>query len=672
MLITTRDAGQVRDATRIPLDLMTPSECRQTLRASLRGSPYDDATLDLISERLGRLPLALQVIGAVLARGSHSWLEVSAQLNAGHLPKIAGRDQRIFGALRVSVLALPEDHQARYRELVIFPTDVPLNASAVARLWLHTAGVEAYEAQDLLDEFRERSLIQSNDTLHDLQRDYLHATVPVNYVRALHSALCNAYAAPDSTVDASPWSMLPTDDDLYAWRFLATHLNLAERTSNLESLLTDVSYLEGKLAHLGVAATVSDLGLLSNVEPVRLIASIIRAGTVALTQDPGELMNQVRGRVGSISALHHLPTRALPYFDLYTQSLKPADPALERVFTGHTDGVRGCAFSPDGHYALSASRDQTLRLWEIATGREIRQFIGHNGEIEACAFSPDGRSALSASGDDTLRLWEVATGREIRQFIGHTRGVYSCAFSPRGRYALSASEDHTLRLWEVTSGRKIRQFVGHTSGVHGCAFSPDGRYALSASGDHTLCLWEVATERKVREFVGHASSVHGCAFSPDGRYALSASLDQTLRLWEIATGREIRQFIGHASGASSCAFSPDGRYALSASPDQTLRLWEVASGRKAREFIGHTLGVNGCAFSPDGRYALSASDDRTLRLWEAATGTQIAIWHSEGEIECCAFSSLGNRVLAGDSFGGVHFFSLVGIPVGTPPTPPAP
>lgn len=98
-----------------------------------------------------------------------------------------------------------------------------------------------------------------------------------------------------------------------------------------------------------------------------------------------------------------------------------------------------------------------------------------------------------------------------------------------------------------------------------------------------------------------------------------------------------------------------------AADDQTLRLWEVATGQELRTFTGHTNKVRGCAFGPDGRYALSASDDHTLRLWEVATGTLQAIWHGEAPAECCAFSPLGDRVLAGDGLGGVHLFVMVGV-----------
>src|SRR5262249_55336490 len=150
------------------------------------------------------------------------------------------------------------------------------------------------------------------------------------------------------------------------------------------------------------------------------------------------------------------------------------------------------AFAPDGRTALSGGHDKALRLWDLATGKEIRTFTGHSGYINSVAYSPDGRTALSGGRDKALRLWDLATGKEIRTFAGNFAAVSSVAFAPDGRTALSASfrsdtpsgEDDTtsyavfmttLKLWDVATGTEIRTF-GQSSSV---AFSPDGRTALS-------------------------------------------------------------------------------------------------------------------------------------------------------------------------------------------------
>ncbi len=330
-----------------------------------------------------------------------------------------------------------------------------------------------------------------------------------------------------------------------------------------------------------------------------------------------------------------------------------------RTFQGHTDQVNSVALSPDGRYALAGSYD-TIKLWEVSSGREIRT-LGHTDTIySVCsvAFSPDGRYALAGS-VVSMKLWEVSSGREIRTFQGHAKGVYSVAFSPDGRYALSGSDDKTMKLWEVSSGREIRTFQGHTDWVVSVAFSPDGRYALAGSGDTTMKLWDVSSGREIRTFQGHTDRVTSVGFSPDGRYALSAgSWDKTMKLWEVSSGKEIRTFQGHTLGVDSVALSPDGRYALSVSMDKTMKLWEVSSGREIRTFQGHTLGVWSVAFSPDGRYALSGSF-ATLKLWEVSSGREIRTFQGHtGWVVSVAFSPDGRYALSGSYDGTMKLWEV--------------
>jgi len=118
-----------------------------------------------------------------------------------------------------------------------------------------------------------------------------------------------------------------------------------------------------------------------------------------------------------------------------------------KIIQGHTDAVNGAAFSPDGEFLVTCSKDGTVRLWEVASGKEVRRFIGHTGPTYGAAFSPDGKYILTSSEDETARLWDVKTGEEIRRFTGHTDEVNNVAFSPDGKYILTASFDHTARLW---------------------------------------------------------------------------------------------------------------------------------------------------------------------------------------------------------------------------------
>ncbi|CAK0816759.1 unnamed protein product [Prorocentrum cordatum] len=236
--------------------------------------------------------------------------------------------------------------------------------------------------------------------------------------------------------------------------------------------------------------------------------------------------------------------------------------------------------------ALSGSRDNTLKLWELSTGRCLRTLEGHTYEV-MCVTAQGKDGALSGSIDKTLKLWELSTGRCLRTLEGHTDRV-PCVTALGEDGALSGSDDRTLKLWELSTGRCLRTLTGHAGAVL-CvtALGEDG--ALSGSDDRTLKLWELSTGRCLRTLTGHAGAVLCVtALGEDG--ALSGSDDRTLKLWELSTGRCLRTLTGHA-GAVLCvtALGEDG--ALSGSDDRTLKLWELSTGRCLRTLTGHAGAV---------------------------------------------------------------------------------
>jgi WD40 repeat protein len=109
-----------------------------------------------------------------------------------------------------------------------------------------------------------------------------------------------------------------------------------------------------------------------------------------------------------------------------------------RTLTGHADWVLAVAVTPDGQCAVSASGDQTLKVWDLASGRELRTLEGHAGAVWAVAVTPDGRRVVSASGDQTLKVWELGSGRELRTLTGHSDEVTAVAVTPDGQRAVSA------------------------------------------------------------------------------------------------------------------------------------------------------------------------------------------------------------------------------------------
>ena len=152
------------------------------------------------------------------------------------------------------------------------------------------------------------------------------------------------------------------------------------------------------------------------------------------------------------------------------------------TFEGHTDWVSAVAVTPDGHFVVSASRDQTLRLWDLKSRKTIRKFKGHADAVFAVAVTPDGRCAISGSKDRTLRLWDLKSGKTIRKFEGHTDEVYAVAVTSDGRFVVSGSEDHTLRLWNIKRKKAIAIFTGE-SAMRSCAIARNGRTIIA--GDDT-------------------------------------------------------------------------------------------------------------------------------------------------------------------------------------------
>ncbi|MBP1682169.1 MAG: hypothetical protein H6Q35_2508 [Proteobacteria bacterium] len=336
---------------------------------------------------------------------------------------------------------------------------------------------------------------------------------------------------------------------------------------------------------------------------------------------------------------------------------RPADPPQLVVQSGHF-AVSG-AFSPDGKTVVSGGYDYTLKLWDVASGRELRSFVGHQGSVSSVAFSPDGRTVASGGGmvifsskDHTIKLWDVATGRELRTLAGHGGAVNGLAFSPDGKTLVSAGEggesgffkssdkDDTIKLWDVASGSELLTFSGHGDEAKSVAFSPDGKTVASGNGSvkdrqrksNSVSLWDVATGKEIATLAGHDEDVVSVAFSPDGKRLVSGSNDKTIRLWDVATGKLLATLTGHAKKVTSVVFSADGKTVLSGSADQTLKLWDAAKGREIKTLTGHGYAIESATFSPDGKSALSAgmafrngveTPTDVLLLWDVASGKRV-------------------------------------------------
>jgi WD40 repeat protein len=289
------------------------------------------------------------------------------------------------------------------------------------------------------------------------------------------------------------------------------------------------------------------------------------------------------------------------------------------VQLGHSDYVTCLCLSRDNKWLITGSYDNTARLWEVATGTEIRAFRGHSSRVSCVSLSHDGKWLVTGSLDNTARLWKVATGEEIRVFRGHSRDVSSVSLSADGKWLVTGSWDKTARLWEVATGKEVRAFKGHSGLVLSVSLSGDGKRLVTGGSDATACLWDVATGKEVRGFEGHARQVTSVCLSNDDKWVVTGSEDKSARLWEVATGKEILVF-DHSSEVRSVSMSADGTW-LATRDHTTANLWEVATRKVVRTFDSSLLSA--VYLSADGKWLVAGTNDRSARLWEAATGKEV-------------------------------------------------
>lgn len=289
---------------------------------------------------------------------------------------------------------------------------------------------------------------------------------------------------------------------------LLVNRSLAQREGNSESIRLHDLQLDYVRAQF------------PNKEALELIHGAVRLSSNVIERNPDQFASQMVGRLLPHQRNHAIEdfTRKVgggaqtPWLEPLHPALHPPGTALLRTLSGHSDRVRAVAVTPDGQHAISASEDNTLKVWELSNGRELRTLSGHLGIVHALALTPDGQRAVLASYDGYLTVWDLVSGRQLRTDTVHSKMVTSVAVTLDGQRAISASWDQTLKVWDLDSGRELRSLIGHSGGVTAVAVTQDGERAISSSSDNTVKMWRLETGEVLATFTCDGAA-YCCAFS---------------------------------------------------------------------------------------------------------------------------------------------------------------
>lgn len=297
------------------------------------------------------------------------------------------------------------------------------------------------------------------------------------------------------------------------------------------------------------------------------------------------------------------------------ESVPTVKAELLRVFSVHGNSINSLKLLSDRRRFISASADNTLRLWNLSSGEELLVFEGHETFVNAIAVSPDEKSIYSGSANGTIFAWNAETGKQKAEFAGHIVPVNTLAQSPDGQRLVSGASDGTIKIWDVKTQALVDTLEGHIGAVNTLVITNDGQHIISGGVDRTIRQWHLQTGEPIKRLEDHDSYINAIAVSPDGRFLFSASADQTLKRWNLDTGEVIETLLGHTGYVNVLAMSPDGQTVTSGGADETVRVWDVASGRPLIVYTGFEMPVDHIMLPSDNQIMTASHHNPAVKAW---------------------------------------------------------
>lgn len=255
---------------------------------------------------------------------------------------------------------------------------------------------------------------------------------------------------------------------------------------------------------------------------------------------------------------------------------------VEKIIGKHSDETVGVFVNENNTMVATCSLDETIKLWSLPDGKELKTLQGHFGQVNNISFSGNDLHLASASGDLTIKIWDISSGKEIKTMKGHTDKVIGVYFSPddSSTFVASTSFDKTVKLWDAQMGKEIKTLYGHTLPTNNLAYSYDGLYIASCSDDKTIKIWstDLTTKVPLKTLTGHTAPVLSCIYSFNSKTLASCDQKGNIFIWQMPEGNLLRKISAHNELIQDISFAQDNHTLISGSLDKSIKLWDTETG----------------------------------------------------------------------------------------------
>ena len=248
----------------------------------------------------------------------------------------------------------------------------------------------------------------------------------------------------------------------------------------------------------------------------------------------------------------------------------------------------------------------------------MRVISGHLGWVRAIAVEPGNEWFVTGSSDNTIKIWDLASGTLKLTLTGHISPVRALAVSPRHPYLFSAGEDKQVKCWDLEANKCVRQYHGHFSGVYAMSLHPTLDILCTGGRDSVCRVWDVRTKAPIHTLAGHENSVSSIITNSVEPQVVTASMDSTIRCWDLVAGKARTVLTHHKKAVRSIVGHPKEFVMMSGSADH-IKKWALPDGAFVQNFDGHNSIVNSLAINQDD-VLVSGGDDGSLKFWDYTTG----------------------------------------------------